>query len=471
MRGFSYKRFLAVLIVALGLCLWAVTGMTHAQTAVEKPVMKEAAPASKSESSLSEEEKQNIVNELRRELLEVLDNSQKDAKDRNELRSKILEYRADNIGWWLAFIAIVFTVLGVVFAAIGLVGGYIGFNIFQNLKTDAKESVKEVNQIVDDARNRAKEADEIAANARISAEKAKELVEEIEKEHSRAKSLTSNMETMRDVMGPEVSTQDENLAEKIEKARTLENQNIEEAINKWREIAQAPEVMDEKLTARAWFAVGFLLDEQRKFEEAIAAYSEGLRLRPKYAPAYNNRGISKDHLGRHESAISDFDEAIRLQPNLAEVYNNRGVAKQNLKQYEAAIADYGVALRLKPDYPAAYNNRGNSNRFLRQYEAAIADYEEALRLRPVYAEAYNNRGAAKFDLGQYEAAIEDYEEACRLKSDYAAAYYNLGEAKVKLCRKEEARADLTTALNLAREGGNVALVVLVQQELSKLYEQ
>ena len=53
-----------------------------------------------------------------------------------------------------------------------------------------------------------------------------------------------------------------------------------------------------------------------RLDEAVAEYDEAIRLDPRYAKAYGNRGVVYTALGQHQRAIQDFDEAIRLDPQL-----------------------------------------------------------------------------------------------------------------------------------------------------------
>jgi tetratricopeptide (TPR) repeat protein len=52
----------------------------------------------------------------------------------------------------------------------------------------------------------------------------------------------------------------------------------------------------------------------RDYDRAIADYSQAIRLDPKYAVAYINRGISYEAKGDNDRAIADYDQAIRLDP-------------------------------------------------------------------------------------------------------------------------------------------------------------
>jgi tetratricopeptide (TPR) repeat protein len=47
----------------------------------------------------------------------------------------------------------------------------------------------------------------------------------------------------------------------------------------------------------------------------IADYNEAIRLDPKSALAFGNRGIAYGKKGDNDRALADFDEAIRLNPN------------------------------------------------------------------------------------------------------------------------------------------------------------
>jgi tetratricopeptide (TPR) repeat protein len=106
------------------------------------------------------------------------------------------------------------------------------------------------------------------------------------------------------------------------------------------------------------FEQGYAAHLKGQFVEAIAGYDEAIRLDPKHARAYNNRGLVYQAKGDLNRAIANFSEAIRLTPAVSSVYVNRGNAYAKRGDRDQAIADYGEAIRLDPQSAAqAYKLR------------------------------------------------------------------------------------------------------------------
>lgn len=60
----------------------------------------------------------------------------------------------------------------------------------------------------------------------------------------------------------------------------------------------------------------------------IADYTKAIRLDPKNAEAYSDRGVAYKEIGQSDKEIADFSEAIRLDPKYAKAYYGRGLAYQ-----------------------------------------------------------------------------------------------------------------------------------------------
>ena len=189
-------------------------------------------------------------------------------------------------------------------------------------------------------------------------------------------------------------------------------------------------------------------NEKGDLDKAIADYTEAIRLNPKDADAYGNRGYAYAAKGDLDKAIADCTEAIRLNPKDADAYVNRGWAYGEKGDFGKAIADYSEAIRLNPKDADAHRGRGYDYDMKGDRDKAIADYTEAIRLNPKYADAYSNRGYSYLMKGDFDKAIADYTEAVRLNPKYADAYCNRGWAYWEKDDFDKAVADYTEAIRL-----------------------
>lgn len=214
------------------------------------------------------------------------------------------------------------------------------------------------------------------------------------------------------------------------------------------EVTRQPRPDEAALSAEQWLNRGYEKHKKKQdFAGAIADYTEAIRLKPQYAKAFTNRGLSKALLGDYQGAIVDWNEAIRLNPQYSDAYYNLGVAKTDLGDYQGAAADFTEAIRLNPHSADTYYNRGNARYSLQDNQGAIADFTEAIRLNPQHANACYNRGNARYSLQDYQGAIADFTEAIRLSQE-PDAYNNRGNARYNLQDYQGAIADFAEAIRL-----------------------
>ncbi len=58
------------------------------------------------------------------------------------------------------------------------------------------------------------------------------------------------------------------------------------------------------------------------------------------------RGISLHKLDRLEEAVADFSEVLRMDPSNANALYSRGSARDNMGRFDQALSDYTAALVL-----------------------------------------------------------------------------------------------------------------------------
>jgi tetratricopeptide (TPR) repeat protein len=81
-----------------------------------------------------------------------------------------------------------------------------------------------------------------------------------------------------------------------------------------------------------------------------------------------------------DKAIDNYSKAIKINPKLAKAYNNRGIAYTWQKKYDLAIADFNKAIELDPKNGKTYNNRAIVYSYQGENKKALQDLQKAQSL-------------------------------------------------------------------------------------------
>jgi tetratricopeptide (TPR) repeat protein len=159
-----------------------------------------------------------------------------------------------------------------------------------------------------------------------------------------------------------------------------------------------------------------------------------------------NRGLARYHKGELDEAIADYTEAIRLDPQLAYAYYGRGNAYYKKGDFDKAIADYTETIRFNPKYAEAYLYRGIAYFDVDDYENAVADLTEVLRLDPTNVSAYYERGLAHLTKGDYDSAVHDFSKRLEVHSEASCARCYRGFALAMKGEEAAAERDFSEVL-------------------------
>jgi tetratricopeptide (TPR) repeat protein len=218
---------------------------------------------------------------------------------------------------------------------------------------------------------------------------------------------------------------------------------IDEAIAKYSEALRLKPDFPE-----AHLNLGLALAGQGRIDEAMAEYSEALRIRPYYPAAHLDLGFALAGQGRIEEAMAHYSAALLIKPVYPEAHNNLGLALARQGRIEEAMAQYSEALRIKPNYPEAHLNLGSALARRGRIAEAMAQYSAALRIKPVYPEAHLDLGAVLAGQGRIAEAMAQYSEALRIVPNFPEAHLNLGTALAGQGRIAEAMAQYSEALRI-----------------------
>ena len=129
------------------------------------------------------------------------------------------------------------------------------------------------------------------------------------------------------------------------------------------------------------------MKELGRLKEAEVSYRQAIILKPKYAEAHYNLGITLQEMGRLDKAEVSYRQAIKLKPDYAKAHSNLGVILQKVERLNEAEASFRQAIKSKPDYAVAYNNLAGLSVKLNKFEEAEIFFKKAIELKPDYPKA------------------------------------------------------------------------------------
>lgn len=209
-----------------------------------------------------------------------------------------------------------------------------------------------------------------------------------------------------------------------------------------------------KMTARfpsfgfGWKALGTVLMQTGKNDEALAPMQKAAALSPDDAYAYSNLGNLYSSLNRPAEAEASLRRALAIDANFAEAHCNLGSTLQDMGRLAEAEAGYRRALEIRPDLAEAHYNLGNCLKESGHLDEAEASYRRALEIRPDYVQVYSNLGIMLNGIGRPAEAEASLRRALQLNPDYAQAHNNLGNVLQDMGQLAEAETSYRRALEI-----------------------
>jgi len=194
--------------------------------------------------------------------------------------------------------------------------------------------------------------------------------------------------------------------------------------------------------------LGNVLQDQRKFDEAIAYYQKAIKFNPLFAGSYFHLGSVFEIIGQSEKAINYYKKAIQYDPNFVGSYNNLGNVYRKLGRLDEAIPYFQRAIKVNPHFGGSYYNLGKVLQNKGQIDESIFYFQKTLQLNPSFAEAYCNLGDVLREKGRLDEAITNCQKALEIAPFFAEAYCTLGDVLREKGRLDEAISYYQKALQL-----------------------
>jgi tetratricopeptide (TPR) repeat protein len=221
-------------------------------------------------------------------------------------------------------------------------------------------------------------------------------------------------------------------------------------------------------------AVGDLLLQAGRFDDAIARYRGSLDLNARSASTHYNLGYALSARGRRDEAIAQFREALAIDPDYAQAHNNLGALLQVGGRFDEALTHYQRAVVLRPDNVDAVTNLGLLLSMLGRPGDAVPRLRAAIARDAGNAQALS--GLAWIRATSWDPALRDAAEAVTLAERAATERRSvstldaLAAAYASAGRFEDAVTAARSGIELASAAGQTGVAEQFRQRLA-LYQQ
>jgi tetratricopeptide (TPR) repeat protein len=192
--------------------------------------------------------------------------------------------------------------------------------------------------------------------------------------------------------------------------------DVRSAIQKARDAAVA-----QPKSAQATGDLGMVLQAHTLYQPALLAYQRAIRLDPKDFAWRYYLAISLRQTGQLDQALAAITDALRIRPDYAPAILERGELLLKLGRFPESSAVIEPLVKQDPDSPRALYDLGRV-KFSQQDFAAAADlYRRATLAYPKYGAAWFALAEANKRLDRRPEAEKDYQSAESYKDDHPQA--------------------------------------------------
>jgi TonB family protein len=191
-----------------------------------------------------------------------------------------------------------------------------------------------------------------------------------------------------------------------------------------------------------------------RFAEAIEVYKKWLQMQPDNAIAYNRIAWTSMLAKRYQDAIDASHQAIRLGAKDAELYHSLGFSYYNLGKYNEAISIYMQVPALNPRYKLMdkiYGEIGFCFYQTKRYTEALQAFHKSIDLNADCPEVYCTAGKSYSYLGRNAEAIEILKKGIAMVPDDGCMHDTLSNLYKQTGQTEQLDKTLESTEALLRE--------------------
>ena len=177
------------------------------------------------------------------------------------------------------------------------------------------------------------------------------------------------------------------------------------------------EILITKDLSAVYFIVGKYLISHNEFSNAIPYFKKTIELRPDFAEAYHNLGISYYYSGDAKKAIDFLAESVEIKKDYAKGHYTLALIYYEQKDFDNAISHLSTVTQLEPDnanahfdlavaYADRFKKKESSGDIilgdLEDLREALKHYIKADELKPGFSHSSSNAKIIERVISEYE---------------------------------------------------------------------
>lgn len=164
----------------------------------------------------------------------------------------------------------------------------------------------------------------------------------------------------------------------------------------------------EEENAIAFLNRGRFKAASKKYEEAIKYYDKAIKLNPKYAEAYNEKGNALLILGKVDEAIKCFTKATEINEKYITAWKGKEAALLMQNKQDEALRCCDTIIEIDPENEEAWVTKGFVLSDTHKFDEALKCFDKAIEINPDSIDALSKKGDVLLALGRF-----DDEKKCR----------------------------------------------------------
>jgi tetratricopeptide (TPR) repeat protein len=192
----------------------------------------------------------------------------------------------------------------------------------------------------------------------------------------------------------------------------------------------------------AWSLRGLFLERQRRYAEACESFRRSTSIQPTYVDHYNTANMLMA-MGRHAEALVELDLAMKLDPKQAEGWCNRGICLAAMGKPDEARTSFDRAIAINDRLVNAYHCKAILLQKQGDKQAAVVARRKVVDLAPSAAAFIDLANALRDGLGPQifwepgaieEQIVDAVERALSFPCDRKQAVWSWAEKLLRLQR-------------------------------------